>query len=236
MKESMDLTGQTFGRLQVLFIDHVKRQPFWKCKCICGNTTVVRQDRLRTSNKKLSTRSCGCLSRENLDNGRVVKDLTGMTFSDLFVIEKAGIEPKHRTALWRVSCVCGNERIIRTDGLTSGRIKSCGCRKSRFLKSQSKENHWNWRGGVYSGYSSEWTNELKESIRNRDSRECQFPECNYSDLGDCRKLDVHHINGIKENCDKHNLISLCHQHHMYVESHCPRDWEDYFYLVTESYI
>jgi hypothetical protein len=57
-----NLTGQVFGRLTVLGLDrHVKstihgNRFFWKCKCSCGEFTVVRSDLL----KDKTTPSCGC--------------------------------------------------------------------------------------------------------------------------------------------------------------------------------
>lgn len=53
-----NLTGKTFGRLTVLSIDHKSNHGmYWKCRCSCGNFTVVRSDGLVTGN----TKSCGCL-------------------------------------------------------------------------------------------------------------------------------------------------------------------------------
>lgn len=92
----------------------------------------------------------------------------------------------------------------------------------------------NWRGGLLSKYPTEWNRTLKEFIRNRDRRRCQFPGCIYTDT-ESKKLHVHHINGIKNNCSPNNLISLCNSHHQYVERHNPRDWEDYFYSITNDY-
>jgi len=60
------IEGKSFGRLTVIKLDHRKRyqggsRGFYLCLCDCGNEKVVRRDHL-TSN---STRSCGCLEKEN---------------------------------------------------------------------------------------------------------------------------------------------------------------------------
>lgn len=56
--QQRDLTGQRFGRLVALSIDHKKKgQAYWLCQCDCGNQHVVRQSHL-TSGR---IRSCGCL-------------------------------------------------------------------------------------------------------------------------------------------------------------------------------
>lgn len=66
MGKSIDLTGQTFGRLTVIKRAEPAVQPAgqkklqYLCKCSCGNTVTVRVDNL----KKGHTKSCGCLKRE----------------------------------------------------------------------------------------------------------------------------------------------------------------------------
>lgn len=56
-------------------------------------------------------------------------DLTNRRFARLIVVKLdrlSGIG-KRRRAYWNCRCDCGNEKSIRTDGLTSGVIQSCGC-------------------------------------------------------------------------------------------------------------
>lgn len=54
------------------------------------------------------------------------RDLTGLTFHRLTVVELAGKSPK-KSSLWRCRCECGNETVTATAKLTSGATKSCGC-------------------------------------------------------------------------------------------------------------
>jgi 5-methylcytosine-specific restriction endonuclease McrA len=56
----IDLRGQRFGRLVVIERDRSGLYPGWRCKCDCGNETVVATTNLR----KGLTRSCRCLSAE----------------------------------------------------------------------------------------------------------------------------------------------------------------------------
>jgi 5-methylcytosine-specific restriction endonuclease McrA len=70
----------------------------------------------------------------------------------------------------------------------------------------------NWQGGIgKEPYSSEFTEELKESIRKRDNYECQ--NCGMTEeehlivIG--YSLCVHHIDYNKHNCKEDNLITLC---------------------------
>lgn len=57
----IDLTGQRFGRLIVVERYGTKgHEPTWRCKCDCGNETIVMGAELRKGN----TTSCGCYARE----------------------------------------------------------------------------------------------------------------------------------------------------------------------------
>jgi hypothetical protein len=66
MVRLVDLLGQSFGRLTVTnrAESTSKGLAQWKCKCECGNETVVRGSHLRNGN----TRSCGCLRDDKLRN------------------------------------------------------------------------------------------------------------------------------------------------------------------------
>lgn len=60
----IDLTGERFGRLLVLErAQGMAGVARWRCKCDCGNETIVRAASLR---RKVGTptRSCGCLHTE----------------------------------------------------------------------------------------------------------------------------------------------------------------------------
>lgn len=65
-KEANDITGQMFGRLRVLGLDHVteRGRTYWLCECNCEERTqlVVRRDGLTSG----TVSSCGCLHREKL--------------------------------------------------------------------------------------------------------------------------------------------------------------------------
>ncbi len=92
--------------------------------------------------------------------------------------------------------------------------------------SQSGENHYNWKGGIsFDPYPIEWTQALKESIRERDNHICQ--ECGTCEDELERKLDVHHIDYNKDNLNPKNLIALCRLCH--IKTNTNRDyWANYF--------
>jgi hypothetical protein len=76
----------------------------------------------------------------------------------------------------------------------------------------SKENHWNWLGGISENpYPKEFNPKLKLKIRTRDNFTCclcgktereQLEELN-------RVLTVNHIDFNKNNCNEKNLNTLC---------------------------
>ncbi len=65
-----DLSGQIFGRLKVLYVDHDKvgkiRGSYYICDCICGNRiSRSRHSLVRATNP---AKSCGCLQKESARN------------------------------------------------------------------------------------------------------------------------------------------------------------------------
>ena len=84
----------------------------------------------------------------------------------------------------------------------------------------------NWQGGKsFEPYSTDWTEDLKESIRKRDNYICQECGIHQDELN--KKLDCHHIDYDKDNLDSKNLITLCRSCHMKTNGN--RDyWTNYF--------
>lgn len=69
------------------------------------------------------------------------------------------------------------------------------------------EKNYLWKGGIsFEPYSTDWTETLKRSIRERDKYTCQI--CGKEPSTIC-----HHIDYNKQNCCPDNLITLCHSCH-----------------------
>ena len=122
----IDLTGQKFGKLTVLYRDtdteklKKDRHAMWKCQCECGNfTTVIGKD-LRT----LKTQSCGCLQKERTSKANS-KDLTGKRYGKLIVLNQE--QSKNHRTYWKCLCDCGNIVIKCARDLANGDTFSCGC-------------------------------------------------------------------------------------------------------------
>jgi len=118
-------------------------------------------------------------------------------------------------------CSCGQEITWRKK-----HCKSCAM-KIRFSNPKEiekfvrrKEKHYNWQNGKsFEKYGCYFTNKLKQEIRKRDNYKCYICKLN-------KKLDIHHIDYNKKNCDKNNLIGLCKSCHM--KTNFNRDyWKKY---------
>lgn len=70
MANPIDLTNKKFGRLTVIklaeSVTNTYGRPIrrWVCDCECGNTTIVRVNKLTSGN----TISCGCFQKEMVSN------------------------------------------------------------------------------------------------------------------------------------------------------------------------
>lgn len=69
------------------------------------------------------------------------KNRIGLRYGRLLVISHAGKSNDNRNKhLWLCKCDCGNEKIVSSCNLSSGKSKSCGCLVREFLK--RKGNQW----------------------------------------------------------------------------------------------
>lgn len=66
-----------------------------------------------------------------------IRDITGMRFGSLTVVEFAGIV-SGPTSSWRCRCDCGGEVVSRLGNLTCGQTKSCGCLRAKTLSIMRK--------------------------------------------------------------------------------------------------
>lgn len=151
----IDETGNTYGYLTV-----IERAPNkgsrarWKCKCKCGNETIVYGKSLRSG----QTKSCGCLHKEttikrNMERGG--GDLTGMRFGKLVVIgfdHWLDRENGHKDRMWKCQCDCGNVCIVNHRYLRFGDTSSCGCSRS---KGNATIGRWLNSHNIY--YKDEYT-------------------------------------------------------------------------------
>ena len=107
-----------------------------------------------------------------------------------------------------------NKKISRT---LTGTKRTEKQRKNYSVSKQGEKNP-QWQGGICEKkYPKEFNNNLKEKIKQRDCYQCQLCFEN-------KKLEVHHMNYDKNNCEENNLITLCKSCHSRTNSN--RDiWE-----------
>lgn len=138
MRKAEDLTGQRFGHLTVLErVDNQvgkngKTNVVYRCRCDCGEETVVRATALRSG----ATTSCGCSRKTSMQSVNL-EDLTGQQFGRWTVLYRAEsiVEPSGRKAtMWHCRCKCGTERDVRAAVLKKGMSQSCGCLKLEHLE------------------------------------------------------------------------------------------------------
>jgi hypothetical protein len=110
-----DLTGQQFGRLTALSIDHKGHEVFWKCVCTCGKERVVASSSLVHGQVK----SCGCTNYAD--------DLTGQRFGRLVAVERILNYKGTTYTRYRCICDCGKEVVVYMGFLKNGTTTSCGC-------------------------------------------------------------------------------------------------------------
>lgn len=97
--------------------------------------------------------------------------------------------------------------------------------KRRIGEGVSGEKNGRWQGGLsFEPYGIEFSESLKEQIRERDSHQCQIcgakrpqmgniNDIDYEKIDSFQTLDVHHIDYNKQNNSPENLVSLCHSCH-----------------------
>ncbi len=78
---------------------------------------------------------------------RKVRDLSGYTFGMLTVIRQHE-KRLNKNIAWECLCSCGNQKICRSDHLTSNRVVSCGCVRNNLAKERASIMD----GGIHKRY------------------------------------------------------------------------------------
>ena len=65
-------------------------------------------------------------------------DRTDMRYGRLTVVEHRGKDHRNKH-LWLCDCDCGNNKVVVSDNLSSGKSNSCGCLKSEFLAKKGNQ-------------------------------------------------------------------------------------------------
>lgn len=129
MSKVIDLTGQKFHRLTVLYrAGSSGGKAKWHCQCDCGNQCDVIGQYLRNGH----TQSCGCLQKERTAAAakKNMINLTNQKFgflTALYPTEKR----QGSNVIWKCRCDCGNLTEVAASDLTHLKTKSCGCQRNQ---------------------------------------------------------------------------------------------------------
>ena len=201
MTTKIDLTGQRFGKLEVIeAVTDNKNKKVWVCKCDCGNYKNYNTGRLSSGNAK----SCGCLvgGKVNLNNHR---------FGRLTAVEETN-ERCGGKVVWECLCDCGKTTYASSDNLRRGITKSCGCLAAEMVGTNSPsyksdipdQERCKFRYELCGGNSIKWSKQIME----RDNYTCQT--CGDNKGGN---LNAHHLNAWnafpEERFDLDNGVTLC---------------------------
>lgn len=192
-----DITGKRFGKITVMNGKMPDRKVLIRCDCGIEKS-VSRYDVYGGKIK-----SCGhteCIAR--------TIDLRGQQFGLLIAIEEVGNDKllKSRCAIWKCQCDCGNIFSIPSNQLISGRTKSCGCGKSKWI---SQKNSISIKERVENQVLSEYKrNAFKRGIEFLLSKEsfiqllygschyCGIPPSNFMKKQKVTGDEIHHYNGV----------------------------------------
>lgn len=106
--------------------DGKRNRPWYECRCICGNTKLVRQ----SDYKRNFVVSCGCLTKQLATKGLLREIATGTVFGMLSVIERTS-ERSTEGYKYLCQCECGKTIKVYANRLKRSETKSCGCSSSR---------------------------------------------------------------------------------------------------------
>jgi len=196
------MIDEKFGKLRVLNRHgyNNRGEITWECLCDCGNKKVVKGPNLKSG----KTKSCGCIK-----TGPAVKDESGQIFNNFTLLEFVSMD-KNRISLWLARCICGNEKIIRTN---NKRLKSCGCVKKKVDKDRKGKNHPCWNPSI----TDEERNNLRITEDYKDWKYKVKEKYKFTCLvcGDNKggNLVSHHLFSYKDNpklrTDIKNGVCLC---------------------------
>jgi hypothetical protein len=124
MGSQKDTDMQLVKNLTILDKKRENNRTYYYCECsICNNRKWIRADGFK------DCKSCGCMSKANYFKA---KDLTGLRFDRLLVLEKTDKRDKHNgSIIWKCMCDCGNIKMVEGNSLQNKNKKcltrSCGC-------------------------------------------------------------------------------------------------------------
>ena len=135
------------------------------------------------------------------------------------------------------SAIHGNGRCRRCANLGEKNPRFGKTLSKKHLKAISGKNNKSYINGMgYLPYPNKFNIKLKHKIRTRDNFTCQ--NCGITEEEHLknykRRLEIHHIDYNKQNCEKDNLITLCQKCNL--KANKDRDyWFAYYKYIIENH-
>ena len=206
------------------------------CKCGCGGQIEIRESHKydgiplyitghssKGKHPTEETRAKLSLAKKGKKPTEVTRQKISNSLKELYSNpENHPMYGKHHTEEARQKVSKGN----------TGRKHTEEVRKKQ-SESHSGEKHYNWQNGISKlPYAFDFTDELKQYIKDRDFNICQEPNC--MEVSD---LVTHHIDYNKQNSSIDNLISLCRKHHSKTNGKKKREYfTNYYQEILNVYL
>lgn len=143
---------------------------------------------------------------------KLAESIRGRTVPKISEAIKGSNNPNWKGGLREVTCKnCGKTFKVKPNREKEAKFCSNKCQG----EAMKGKNHWNWKGGFRDNRDSEWRQEIRPKVLERDNHKCQ--KCGMtnkehkSEFG--QELQVHHIDSNRENNSLDNLITLCEYCH-----------------------
>lgn len=225
MSQSINISGNKYGRLTALYLHHKDRnhKEYWMCQCVCGNAKIARKDGLKIGDYK----SCGCLfpGKETVYCSECEKEIQRYKLqirSVMFCSHKCKSE-------WYKKNMAGENGLNYSGGKIVKVCNICGeefevfpkDKKQKYCSSQCYGKYLSTlRGDQTPRYKgAEYYQQERKSIEYADWRKKVFERDGYK----CRKCDsngelnAHHIKPFASNEElRYNIdngITFCKEHH-----------------------
>lgn len=158
------------------------------CECGCGQEVTKDSNRF--------------INGHNNNGKHLTKEMKNILSKSLSG-EKCYLFGKHRSEETKIKI---SQAKKGKPGPNLGKHFSEEHRKNLSESHKGEKSHF-WKGGISKElYGQDWTETLKEAIRQRDHHVCRLCGKRW-ERGN--KFEVHHIDYDKKNCNPINLVTLC---------------------------
>jgi len=141
----------------------------------------------------------GCKKCDNENKKKVFEDVKKAFEKRKYTL----LSTKYKNNMQKLKAKCPKKHRIEI--IYSSFQRGIGCRECANGNKKGSNNPA-WNGGTsFEPYTIEFTKSLKKEIKKRDNYTCQNPDC----FKKSKRLCIHHIDYIKENCSNTNLITVC---------------------------